>query len=308
MHACDRDAAFCCMLVACKVIYNDYVRGEGRRLDGRCARGDSGRHLELQQAITLVTGGRLYMDARALVAVARAEREGGRRAGACCRLVRAVMALEPGAVHAPGRTGLLHWLYAQCRARGRPVNVPEAHFCAELLFASAAHVYLLFVQGAPVCECGGLSMCCYAVCPGIVRDVREAKPAGLGTVCALPVAAEHGALLGGRGVVPATPGAHSAGVVPMTPEAYGACLVPATPGAHSPGVVHMPREACGSGLVPATPGARSPGVVPMTPEAYGACLVLATPGAHSPGVVLGVRAQTPGMPDSYNDQQLAVAG
>ena len=260
MHACDRDAAFCCMLVACKVIYNDYVRGEGRRLDGRCARGDSGRHLALQQSIALVTGGRLYMDARALVAVARAEREGGRRAGACCRLVRAVMALEPGAVHAPGRTGLLHWLYAQCRARGRPVNVPEAHFCAELLFASAAHVYLLFVQGAPVCECGGLSMCCYAVCPGIVRNVREAKPAGLGTVCALPVAAEHGALLGGRGVVPATPGAHS------------------------------------------------PGVVPMTPEAYGACLVLATPGAHSPGVVLGVRAQTPGMPDSYNDQQLAVAG
>ena len=44
MHACDRDAAFCCMLVACKVIFNDYVRGEGRRLDGRCARGDSGRH------------------------------------------------------------------------------------------------------------------------------------------------------------------------------------------------------------------------------------------------------------------------
>jgi hypothetical protein len=308
MHACDRDAAFCSMLVACKVIYNDYAHGEGRRLDGRCARGDSGRHLELQQAIALVTGGRLYMDARALVAVVRAEREGGRRAGGCCRLVRAVMALEPGAVHAPGRTGLLHWLYAQCRAGGRPKNVPEAHFCAELLFAGAAHVYLQFVQGTPVCECGGLSMCCYAACPGVVPDVPEEKPVGLGTACALAVAAERGALSGGFGhipahntsgggvvpmtpeahssdVVPATPGAHSPGVVPVTPEALSLDLKRATPGAHSPGVVRMPLKAHSLALVPATPGAHSPGVVPMTPEAHSLALVPETPNSHSPGVV-----------------------
>ena len=284
MHACDRDAAFCSMLVACKVIYNDYAHGEGRRLDGRCARGDSGRHLELQQAIALVTGGRLYMDARALVAVVRAEREGGRRAGRCCRLMRAVMALEPGAVHAPGRTGLLHWLYAQCRAGGRPKNVPEAHFCAELLFAGAAHVYLQFVQGTPVCECGGLSMCCYAACPGVVPDVPEEKPAGLGTACALAVAAERGALLGGFGHIQAQ-NTSGGGVVPVTPEAHGLDLKRATPGAHSPGVVPVTPEALSLDLKRATPGAHSPGVVPVTPEPLSLALVPETPNSHSPGVV-----------------------
>ena len=265
--ACDRDAAFCCMLVACKVIYNDYPRGEGRRLDGRCARGDSGRHLELQQAIALVTGGRLYMDARALMAVAGAEREGARRAGACCRLVRAVMALEPGAMHAPERTGLLHWLYAQCRTRGRPKDVPEAHFCAELLFAGAAHVYLLFVHGSPVCECGGLAMCCHAVCPGFVPGVQREKPAqpGTGTGCVLGVAAEYGALSQGcehlqaqntsGGVVPATPDARSPGIMPATPDTRSPGIVPATPDARSPGIV------------PATPDARSPGIVPTLAQA-----------------------------------------
>ena len=249
-RACDRDAAFCCMLVACKVIY-DYPRGEGQRLYGRCAHGDSGQHLELQQAITLAAGWRLYLDARALVAVAAR----GRGAAGCCRLVRAVMALEPGMVHAPGRTGMLHWLYAQCRARGRPENVSEDEFCAELLFAGAAHLYLLFMQGTPVCKCGGLTMCSYAVCLGIVpaadnhaSTVRETATtsrlsviAGTGVVaeapdhastpvCEAPANTRH-AFAGTPGVVPETPDDASTasakettpGIVPATPYTASSC-------------------------------------------------------------------------------------
>ena len=87
-------------------------------------------------------------------------------------MVRAVMALEPGAVHAPGRTGLLHWLHTHCHGRGWLKNVPEEHVCADLLFTGAAHLYLLFVQGTPVCDCGGLAMCCIVTCRGMIPAVQ----------------------------------------------------------------------------------------------------------------------------------------
>ena len=246
-RACDRDTAFCCMLVACKVIYYDYPRGEGRRLDGRCARGDSGRHLALQQAITLAAGGRLYTDARALVDVAAR----GRGAPGCCALVRAVMALEPGAVHAPGRTGLLHWLHAQCRARGRPRDVLEEEFCAELLFAGAAHLYLLFVHGEPVCDCGALAMCCYAA------SIRHAQP-------------QARAL--SPGIVPATPACAEA----RRPQYSGPGIVPATrdhASTSAPAPACATRTPCtearrhqysGPGTPPSP--AASPGIVSATPE------------------------------------------